>query len=64
LVRVQDNGRGEVFGERTFGKGVVQYFFQMSDGSGLKLTVAKVRPGQCSISRLLDASRAEPPSCS
>ena len=38
---LQDNARAEVVGERTFGKGVVQYFYQMKDGSGLKLTVAK-----------------------
>lgn len=28
-------------GEKTFGKGLVQYFFPMGDGSGLKVTVAK-----------------------
>jgi hypothetical protein len=38
---VQDHQRGAVIGEQTFGKGVVQYFFRMEDGSGLKLTVAK-----------------------
>ena len=38
---MQDNQRGEVVGEKTFGKGVVQYFFRMEDGSGIKLTVAK-----------------------
>jgi carboxyl-terminal processing protease len=30
-----------IIGEPTFGKGVVQYFFRMDDGSGVKLTVAK-----------------------
>lgn len=30
-----------MLGEKTFGKGVVQYFFKMEDGSGIKLTVAK-----------------------
>lgn len=30
---LQDNHRGIVIGERTFGKGVVQFFFKMSDGS-------------------------------
>lgn len=30
-----------MIGEKTFGKGVVQYFFPLGDGSGLKLTVAK-----------------------
>lgn len=30
-----------MLGEKTFGKGVVQYYFRMEDGSGIKLTVAK-----------------------
>jgi C-terminal processing protease CtpA/Prc len=38
---LSDQGRAVIMGERTFGKGVVQYFFPMGDGSGLKLTVAK-----------------------
>lgn len=38
---LQDNQRATVLGEKTFGKGVVQYFFRMEDGSGIKLTVAK-----------------------
>jgi Peptidase family S41 len=38
---LQDNRRAVVIGERTFGKGVVQFFFRMDDGSGIKLTVAK-----------------------
>lgn len=38
---LHDDGRAVIMGERTFGKGVVQYFFPMGDGSGLKLTVAK-----------------------
>jgi hypothetical protein len=39
-------------GEKTFGKGVVQYFFPMGDGSGLKLTVAKyLTPKMYDISR-------------
>jgi C-terminal processing protease CtpA/Prc len=41
LSAVQDNQRSEVIGEKTFGKGVVQYFFKMEDGSGIKLTIAK-----------------------
>lgn len=28
-------------GEKTFGKGIVQYFFPLGDGSGLKITVFK-----------------------
>jgi carboxyl-terminal processing protease len=38
---LQDRGRAELVGETTFGKGVVQTFIDLSDGSGLKLTVAK-----------------------
>eukprot|EP00250_Pteridium_aquilinum_P007143 c16926_g1_i1 orf=20-2062(+) len=49
---LQDNGRTYVLGERTFGKGVVQYFFPMDDGSGLKLTVAKyLTPKRYDISK-------------
>ena len=38
---LRDYGRAVIIGERTFGKGLVQYYFPMADGSGLKLTVAK-----------------------
>eukprot|EP00892_Ulva_mutabilis_P000051 jgi/Ulvmu1/10046/UM059_0096.1 len=38
---LQDNQRATILGEKTFGKGVVQYYFGMEDGSGIKLTVAK-----------------------
>lgn len=38
---LRDYGRAVIIGERTFGKGLVQYYFPMGDGSGLKLTVAK-----------------------
>jgi hypothetical protein len=39
-------------GERTFGKGVMQYYFPMADGSGVKLTVAKyLSPTGFDISR-------------
>ena len=33
--------RAWLIGEKTFGKGVVQYYFPMGDGSGVKATVAK-----------------------
>lgn len=43
---LRDNGRGPIIGERTFGKGLVQFFFPLGDGSGLKLSVLKwVSPG-------------------
>lgn len=38
---VQDNDRGIVIGRRSFGKGLVQEVFELSDGSGLALTVAR-----------------------
>lgn len=38
---LHDHKHAVLIGEKTFGKGVVQYFFPMGDGSGLKLTVAK-----------------------
>lgn len=38
---IQDHGRGEIIGESTFGKGVVQTVKKLSDGSGLKLTVSQ-----------------------
>ncbi|MBE9177989.1 PDZ domain-containing protein [Oculatella sp. LEGE 06141] len=38
---LQDNGRAELVGERTFGKGLIQSLFNLSDGSGLAVTIAK-----------------------
>ncbi|HAG85088.1 MAG TPA: carboxyl-terminal protease [Cyanobacteria bacterium UBA12227] len=38
---LQDNRRGEIVGEKTFGKGLIQSLFDLSDGSGLAVTVAK-----------------------
>lgn len=38
---LQDNGRAKVVGEQTFGKGLIQSLFDLSDGSGLAVTVAK-----------------------
>lgn len=38
---LQDNGRAIVVGEKTFGKGLIQSLFSLSDGSGLAVTVAK-----------------------
>ena len=37
---IQDNDRGLLVGRRTFGKGLVQKPFTLSDGSQLKLTTA------------------------
>jgi carboxyl-terminal processing protease len=38
---LQDNGRARIIGEQTFGKGLIQSLFDLSDGSGLAVTVAK-----------------------
>jgi len=37
---IQDYGRGILIGERTMGKGSVQVQHQLSDGSGLRITIA------------------------
>lgn len=38
---LQDNGRAKLVGEKTFGKGLIQSLFDLSDGAGLAVTVAK-----------------------
>ena len=38
---VQDNDRGLIVGRRSFGKGLVQEPFYFTDGSGIRLTVAR-----------------------
>ena len=38
---LQDTGRAQLVGERTFGKGLIQSLFNLSDGSGLAVTIAK-----------------------
>jgi carboxyl-terminal processing protease len=38
---LQDNGRAKLVGNVTFGKGLIQSLFDLSDGSGLAVTVAK-----------------------
>ena len=38
---IQDNGRGVLVGERTFGKGSVQVTERLSDGSGLQITIRR-----------------------
>ncbi|KAK4759312.1 hypothetical protein SAY87_022443 [Trapa incisa] len=38
---LKDNKRAAVFGEPTYGKGKIQSVFQLSDGSGLAITVAR-----------------------
>jgi carboxyl-terminal processing protease len=38
---IKDHGRGKLIGQHTFGKGLVQTLFPLSDGSALRLTTAK-----------------------
>lgn len=38
---IQDTKRGELIGTTTFGKGLVQRLFTLSDGSGLNVTIQK-----------------------
>ena len=46
---IQDNDRGIIIGRRSFGKGLVQKPFMFSDGSGMRLTVARFHTpsGRC-----------------
>ncbi len=43
---LQDNGRAKLIGETTFGKGLIQSLFELSDGSGLAVTIAKYETPQ------------------
>lgn len=38
---LQDTGRAQLIGEQTFGKGSIQSLFDLSDGSGLAVTIAR-----------------------
>ncbi|HEY3676181.1 MAG TPA: S41 family peptidase [Candidatus Tumulicola sp.] len=38
---IQDSGVGTIMGTKTFGKGVVQTIFPLSDGSAIKITTAR-----------------------
>ena len=38
---LQDNERATLIGQRTFGKGLIQSLFELPDGAGLAVTVAK-----------------------
>jgi carboxyl-terminal processing protease len=50
---LQDNQRAQLVGERTFGKGLIQSLFSLSDGSGLAVTIAKYEtPNHKDINRL------------
>lgn len=50
---LHDNGRAKLIGEKTFGKGLIQSLFDLSDGSGLAVTVAKYEtPNHTDIHKL------------
>lgn len=50
---LQDNGRARLIGEKTFGKGLIQSLFNLSDGSGLAVTIAKYEtPSHSDINKL------------
>ncbi|MGN0032613.1 MAG: S41 family peptidase [Candidatus Limimorpha sp.] len=55
---LQDNDRGIIIGRRSFGKGLVQEQFDLGDGSGLRLTVARyyTPTGRC-IQKPYDGDR-------
>ncbi len=46
---IQDNDRGQIVGRRSFGKGLVQEPVNFTDGSGIRLTVARFHTpsGRC-----------------
>ncbi|MEO0867600.1 MAG: carboxyl-terminal processing protease CtpA [Cyanobacteria bacterium J06642_11] len=50
---LQDNGRAQLVGETTFGKGLIQSLFDLPHGSGLAVTVAKYEtPAHHDINKL------------
>jgi carboxyl-terminal processing protease len=50
---LQDNHRAQLLGETTFGKGLIQSLFELSDGSGLAVTIAKYEtPNHRDINKL------------
>jgi carboxyl-terminal processing protease len=50
---LQDNQRAVLVGEKTFGKGLIQSLFDLSDGAGLAVTVAKYEtPNHRDINKL------------
>lgn len=57
---VQDNDRGTIVGRRSFGKGLVQQPIEFSDGSAIRLTVARYfTPSGRSIQRPYESGKDE-----
>ena len=57
---IQDNDRGLIIGRRSFGKGLVQQQLDLSDGSAVRLTVARYyTPSGRSIQKHYEKGKAE-----
>lgn len=57
---IQDNDRGLIVGRRSFGKGLVQSLFRLSDGSELRLTISRYyTPSGRSIQKPYDEGLTE-----
>jgi carboxyl-terminal processing protease len=50
---LQDSGRAQLVGETTFGKGLIQSLFDLPNGAGLAVTIAKYEtPNHKDINKL------------
>ena len=57
---IQDNDRGLIIGRKSFGKGLVQNQIELSDGSALRLTVARYfTPSGRNIQRAYEMGRSD-----
>ena len=57
---IQDNDRGLIIGRRSFGKGLVQSQIELSDGSAVRLTIARYfTPSGRNIQRRYEMGRAD-----
>ena len=57
---IQDNDRGLVIGRRTYGKGLVQDQIELSDGSAIRLTIARYfTPSGRNIQRKYEMGKTE-----
>jgi len=57
---IQDNDRGLVMGRRSFGKGLVQNQIELSDGSAVRLTIARYfTPSGRNIQRRYEIGKAD-----
>ena len=57
---IQDNDRGLIIGRRSYGKGLVQNQFELSDGSAVRLTIARYyTPSGRNIQRKYEMGKAD-----